>query len=108
MMEDLQQGTKERLNKLRRNGETDDQLVNRILDEIAGNLFPNKDRTEAEQFMEIFNKISGPNKEDVEEIVLITELVNKLQVSEFTAKTMISKAKNQLIYERRAGVYAVA
>lgn len=61
-MEDLKYETKQRLNKLRRNGETDDQLVNRILDEMEGNLFPNEDIIEAEKFMEFLIKYPGLTK----------------------------------------------
>jgi replicative DNA helicase Mcm len=60
-------------------------------------------------FMEIFNALSGQDKNDVEEKNFINELVKSGKFTEDEAKTFIKKAmQNGQIYERKSGFYAKA
>jgi replicative DNA helicase Mcm len=60
-------------------------------------------------FMEIFNALSGQDKNDVEEKNFINELVKSGKFTDDEAKGFIKKAmQNGQIYERKSGFYAKA
>jgi replicative DNA helicase Mcm len=70
---------------------------------------PHSEISKLKLFMEVFNGISGQDKNDVEEKNFINELVKTGKFSEDEAKTYIKKAmQNGQIYERRSGFYAKA
>ena len=70
---------------------------------------PHSEISKLKLFMEVFNGISGQDKNDVEEKNFINELVKTGKFSEDEAKTYIKKAmQNGQIYERRSGFYALA
>jgi len=70
---------------------------------------PHSEISKLKLFMEIFNGISGQDKNDVEEKNFINELVKTGKFSEDEARTYIKKAmQNGQIYERRSGFYAKA
>lgn len=70
---------------------------------------PHSEISKLKLFMEVFNGISGQDKNDVEEKNFINELVKTGKFSEDEARTYIKKAmQNGQIYERRAGFYAKA
>jgi replicative DNA helicase Mcm len=59
--------------------------------------------------MEVFNGLSGQDKNDVEEKNFINELIQTGRFSEEDAKNFLNKAmQNGQIYERRSGFYAKA
>lgn len=70
---------------------------------------PHSEISKLKLFMEVFNGLSGQDKNDVEEKNFINELAKTGKFSEEEAKTFIKKAmQNGQIYERRSGFYAKA
>ena len=70
---------------------------------------PHSEISKLKSFMDIFNALSGQDKNDVEEKNLINELVGTGKFTEDEAKEFIKKAMhNGQIYERRSGFYAKA
>jgi len=70
---------------------------------------PHSEISKLKLFMEVFNGISGQDKNDVEEKNFINELFKTGKFSEDEARTYIKKAmQNGQIYERRSGFYAKA
>jgi replicative DNA helicase Mcm len=70
---------------------------------------PHSEISKLKLFMEVFNGISGQDKNDVEEKNFINELVKTGKFSEDEARTYIKKAmQNGQIYERTSGFYAKA
>lgn len=70
---------------------------------------PHSEISKLKLFMEVFNGISGQDKNEVEEKNFINELVKTGKFSEDEARTYIKKAmQNGQIYERRSGFYAKA
>lgn len=70
---------------------------------------PHSEISKLKLFMEVFNGISGQDKNDVEEKNFINELVKTGKFSEDEARTYMKKAmQNGQIYERRSGFYAKA
>jgi replicative DNA helicase Mcm len=70
---------------------------------------PHSEISKLKLFMEVFNGISGQDKNDVEEKNFINELVKTGKFSEDEARTYVKKAmQNGQIYERRPGFYAKA
>jgi replicative DNA helicase Mcm len=70
---------------------------------------PHSEISKLKLFMEVFNGISGQDKNDVEEKNFINELVKTGKFSEDEARTYVKKAmQNGQIYERRSGFYAKA
>jgi replicative DNA helicase Mcm len=60
-------------------------------------------------FIEIFNALSGQDKNEVEEKNFINELVRTGKFTQDEARTFIRKAmQNGQIYERKSGFYAKA
>lgn len=70
---------------------------------------PQSEISKLKLFMEIFNALSGQDKNDVEEKSFIQELAQTGRFSEDDAKNFINKAmQNGQIYERKSGYYAKA
>src|SRR5918993_1288274 len=70
---------------------------------------PQSEISKLKLFMEIFNGLSGQDKNDVEEKNFINELIQTGRFSEDDAKNFLNKAmQNGQIYERRSGFYAKA
>lgn len=70
---------------------------------------PHSEISKLKLFMEVFNGISGQDKNDVDEKNFINELVKTGKFPEDEARTYIKKAmQNGQIYERRSGFYAKA
>lgn len=70
---------------------------------------PQSEISKLKLFMEIFNALSGQDKNDVEEKSFIQELIQTGRFSEDDAKNFINKAmQNGQIYERKSGYYAKA
>jgi replicative DNA helicase Mcm len=70
---------------------------------------PQSEISKLKLFMEIFNALSGQDKNDVEEKTFIQELAQTGRFSEDDAKNFINKAmQNGQIYERKSGYYAKA
>lgn len=70
---------------------------------------PQSEISKLKLFMEVFNALSGQDKNDVEEKSFIQELTQTGRFTEDDAKTFINKAmSNGQIYERKAGYYAKA
>jgi replicative DNA helicase Mcm len=70
---------------------------------------PHSEISKLKLFMEVFNGISGQDKNDVEEKNFINELVKTGKFSEDEARTYIKKAmQNGQIFEIRSGFYAKA
>ncbi len=70
---------------------------------------PQSEISKLKLFMEIFNALSGQDKNDVEEKHFINELTQTGRFSEDDAKNFLNKAmQNGQIYERRSGFYAKA
>lgn len=68
---------------------------------------PHSEISKLKLFMEVFNALSGADKNDVEEKNFINELIKTGKFSEEEAKTYIMKAmQNGQIYERKSGFYA--
>ncbi|MDW0339979.1 MAG: minichromosome maintenance protein MCM [Nitrososphaeraceae archaeon] len=70
---------------------------------------PLSETSKLKTFTDVFNGLSGEDKNDVEEKNFINELVKTGKFTEEEAKEFIRKAmQNGQIYERRAGFYAKA
>jgi replicative DNA helicase Mcm len=70
---------------------------------------PQSEISKLKLFMEVFNGLSGQDKNDVEEKNFINELIQTGRFSEDDAKNFLNKAmQNGQIYERRSGFYAKA
>jgi replicative DNA helicase Mcm len=70
---------------------------------------PQSEISKLKLFMEVFNGLSGQDKNDVEEKNFINELIQTGRFSEEDAKNFLNKAmQNGQIYERRSGFYAKA
>ena len=70
---------------------------------------PLSETSKLKTFTDVFNGLSGEDKNDVEEKNFIYELVKSGKFTEDEAKEFIRKAmQNGQIYERRAGFYAKA
>jgi len=70
---------------------------------------PHSEISKLKVFMEVFNALSGQDKDDVEEKNFINELAKTGKFTEEEAKTFIKKAmQNGQIYERKPGFYAKA
>ena len=70
---------------------------------------PLSETSKLKTFTDVFNGLSGEDKNDVEERNFIDELVKTGKFTEDEAKDFIRKAmQNGQIYERRAGFYAKA
>ncbi len=67
---------------------------------------PQSERSKLQLFFDVFNALSGTEKNPVEEKALITELVKSGKFTEEEAKTFITKAnRNGTIYEVKSGFY---
>lgn len=70
---------------------------------------PQSEISKLKLFMEVFNALSGQDKNDVEEKSFIQELTQTGRFTDDDAKNFINKAmQNGQIYERKAGYYAKA
>lgn len=70
---------------------------------------PQTEISKLKLFMDIFNDLSGEQKEDVEEKIFIHELFKTGKFSGDDVKNFINKSmQNGQIYERRSGYYAKA
>ena len=70
---------------------------------------PHSEISKLKVFMEVFNALSGQDKNDVEEKNFINELAKTGKFTEEEARTFIKKAmQNGQIYERKSGFYAKA
>ncbi len=70
---------------------------------------PQSEISKLKLFMEVFNGLSGQDKNDVEEKNFINELIQTGRFSEDDAQNFLKKAmQNGQIYERRSGFYAKA
>ena len=70
---------------------------------------PQSEISKLKLFMEVFNGLSGQDKNDVEEKNFINELIQTGRFSEDDAKNFLNKAMQYgQIYERRSGFYARA
>jgi replicative DNA helicase Mcm len=70
---------------------------------------PHSEISKLKTFMEVFNALSGQDKNDVEEKNFIIELTRTGKFSEEEARAFIKKAmQNGQIYERKPGFYAKA
>lgn len=70
---------------------------------------PQSEVSKLKIFMDVFNALSGQDKNDVEEKNFINELVQTGKFDEDDAKSFLRKAmQNGQIYERRSGYYAKA
>jgi replicative DNA helicase Mcm len=70
---------------------------------------PHSEVSKLKLFIEIFNALSGEDKNDVSERNFIDELINTGKFTEDEAKTYLRKAmQNGQIFERKAGFYAKA
>jgi replicative DNA helicase Mcm len=70
---------------------------------------PQSEISKLKVFMEVFNGLSGQDKNDVEERNFINELAKTGKFTEEEARTFIKKAmQNGQIYERKSGFYAKA
>ena len=70
---------------------------------------PHSEVSKLKLFIEIFNALSGQDRNDVEEKNFINELVKTGKFTEDEARTFIKKAmQNGQIYERKSGFYAKA
>lgn len=68
---------------------------------------PHSEVTRLKMFMEIFNALSGQDRNDIEEKNFINELVKTGRFSEVAAREFIHKAMlNGQIYEKKEGFYA--
>ncbi|HZA68454.1 MAG TPA: hypothetical protein VE548_02055 [Nitrososphaeraceae archaeon] len=60
-------------------------------------------------FIDIFNALSGDDKNDVKKEILIEELVDTSKFTEDEAMVYVKKAQQYgFIYERKIGMYAIA
>jgi replicative DNA helicase Mcm len=70
---------------------------------------PQSEVSKLKMFIEIFNALSGQDRNDVEEKNFLSELVKTGKFTEEEARTFIKKAmQNGQIYERKSGFYAKA
>ena len=70
---------------------------------------PHSEVSKLKMFMEVFNALSGQDKNDVEEKNFINELMKSGKFTDDEAKAFIKKAmQNGQIYERKSGFYAKA
>jgi len=70
---------------------------------------PHSEISKLKVFMEVFNALSGQDKDDVEEKNFTNELAKTGKFTEEEARTFIKKAmQNGQIYERKPGFYAKA
>jgi replicative DNA helicase Mcm len=70
---------------------------------------PHSEVSKLKMFMEIFNALSGQDRNDVEEKNFVNELSRTGKFTEDEARTFIKKAmQNGQIYERKSGFYAKA
>ena len=70
---------------------------------------PHSEISKLKTFMEVFNALSGQDKNDVEEKNFINELARTGKFTEEEARAFIKKAmQNGQIYERKPGFYAKA
>jgi replicative DNA helicase Mcm len=70
---------------------------------------PHSEVSKLKMFMEIFNALSGQDRNDVEEKNFVNELSKTGKFTEDEARTFIKKAmQNGQIYERKSGFYAKA
>lgn len=70
---------------------------------------PHSEVSKLKLFIEVFNALSGEDKNDVSERNFIDELIKTGKFSEDEAKTYLRKAmQNGQIFERKAGFYAKA
>ena len=70
---------------------------------------PHSEVSKLKMFMEIFNALSGQDRNDVSENNFVSELVKTGKFTEDDARTYIRKAmQNGQIYERKSGFYAKA
>ena len=70
---------------------------------------PHSEISKLKAFMEVFNALSGQDKNDVEEKNFINELARTGKFTEEEARAFIKKAmQNGQIYERKPGFYAKA
>ncbi|MGC1931901.1 MAG: minichromosome maintenance protein MCM [Candidatus Nitrosopolaris sp.] len=70
---------------------------------------PHSEISKLKVFMEVYNALSGQDKNDVEEKNFINELAKTGKFTEEEARTFIKKAmQNGQIYERKPGFYAKA
>src|SRR6478672_5658814 len=70
---------------------------------------PHSEISKLKMFMEIFNALSGQDKNDIEEKNFVNELVKTGKFTEDDARSFIKKAmQNGQIYERKSGFYAKA
>lgn len=70
---------------------------------------PHSEVSKLKLFIEVFNALSGEDKNDVSERNFIDELIKTEKFSEDEAKTYLRKAmQNGQIFERKAGFYAKA
>jgi len=70
---------------------------------------PHSEVSKLKMFMEVFNALSGQDKNDVEEKNFINELIKSGKFTDDEAKVFIKKAmQNGQIYERKSGFYAKA
>lgn len=70
---------------------------------------PHSEVSKLKMFMEIFNALSGQDRNDVEEKNFVNELAKTGKFTEDEARTFIKKAmQNGQIYERKSGFYAKA
>jgi replicative DNA helicase Mcm len=70
---------------------------------------PHSEVSKLKMFMEIFNALSGQDRNDVEEKNFVNELSRTGKFTEDEAMTFIKKAmQNGQIYERKSGFYAKA
>jgi replicative DNA helicase Mcm len=70
---------------------------------------PQSEVSKQKLFMEVFNGISGPDNNEVEDKNLVAELVKTGRFTDEEARTQISKFNREgRIYERRPGFWAKA
>ncbi len=70
---------------------------------------PHSEVSKLKAFMDVFNGLSGEDKNDVEEKIFVHELVKTGKFTEDDANSYIKKAmQNGQIYERKTGFYAKA
>lgn len=89
-----------------------DELIENLRRYGAGYSLHGKPHTEVSKlkvFMDVFNGLTGEDKNDVEERYLVYELVKTGKFTEDEAMSYIRKAnQNGQIYDRRPGYYAKA
>lgn len=77
------------------------------LKDTSANSKPASEISKLKLFMEIFNALSGQDKNDVNIERFISELVSTGRFTEDDAKTFVRRSReNGEIYERRSGYFA--